>query len=107
MGPFIKVKLAESWGCPGMLRMPSGFKAWRLFAHGLQTLSRLLNARALSGSNPQPPFSVQKRAPNGTLLQIRTGGELGIRTPDALLGHTRLAGEHLRPLGQLSVTAVL
>ncbi len=32
---------------------PSGFKAWRLFAHGLQTLSRLLNARALSGSNPQ------------------------------------------------------
>ncbi len=49
----------------------------------------------------------KKRAPNGTLLQIRTGGELGIRTPDALLGHTRLAGEHLRPLGQLSVTAVL
>lgn len=27
MGPFFKVKLAESWGCPGMLRMPSGFKA--------------------------------------------------------------------------------
>ena len=107
MGPFFKFVLAESWGCPGMLRMPSGFKAWRLFAHGLQTLSRLLNARALSGSNPQPPFSAQKRAPNGTLLQIRTGGELGIRTPDALLGHTRLAGEHLRPLGQLSVTAVL
>ena len=43
----------------------------------------------------------------GPFLQIRTGGELGIRTPDALLGHTRLAGEHLRPLGQLSVTAVL
>lgn len=59
------------------------------------------------GSNPQSPFSTQKRVPNGTLLQIRTGGELGIRTPDALLGHTRLAGEHLRPLGQLSVTAVL
>ena len=107
MGPFFKFVLAESWGCPGMLRMPSGFKAWRLFAHGLQTLSRLLNARALSGSNPQPPFSAQKRAPNGTLLSSHTGGELGIRTPDALLGHTRLAGEHLRPLGQLSVTAVL
>ena len=30
------------------------------------------------------------------------GGELGIRTPDTLLGCTRLAGEHLRPLGQLS-----
>lgn len=84
----------------------SGFKAWRLFAHGLQTLSRLLNARALSGSNPQPPFSAQKRAPNGTLLSSHTGGELGFE-PDALLGHTRLAGEHLRPLGQLSVTAVL
>ena len=41
MGPFFKFVLAESWGCPGMLRMPSGFKAWRLFAHGLQTLSRL------------------------------------------------------------------
>ena len=53
MGPFFKVILAESWGCPGMPCMPSGFKAWRLFAHGLQTLSRLLNARALSGSNPQ------------------------------------------------------
>ena len=53
MGPFFQVILAESWGCPGTLRMPSGFKAWRLFAHGLQMLSRLLNARALSGSNPQ------------------------------------------------------
>ena len=30
------------------------------------------------------------------------GGELGIRTPDTLVGYTRLAGEHLRPLGQLS-----
>ena len=57
MGPFFKFVLAESWGCPGMLRMPSGFKAWRLFAQGLQTLSRLLNARALSGSNPQLTFS--------------------------------------------------
>lgn len=52
MGPFFKFVLAESWGCPGTLRMPSGFKAWQLFSHGLQTLSRLLNARALSGSNP-------------------------------------------------------
>ena len=32
-----------------------------------------------------------------------SGGELGIRTPDTLLAYTRLAGEHLRPLGQLSV----
>lgn len=44
MGPFFKFVLAESWGCPGTLRMPSGFKAWQLFSHGLQTLSRLLNA---------------------------------------------------------------
>ena len=63
MGPFFKFVLAESWGCPGMLRMPSGFKAWRLFAHGLQALSRLLNARALSGSNPQPPFLIIKKGP--------------------------------------------
>lgn len=63
MGPFFQFILAESWGCPGMLRMPSGFKAWRLFAHGLQTLSRLLNARALSGSNPQRPFSIIKKGP--------------------------------------------
>lgn len=27
MEPFFKFKLAESWGCPGMLRIPSGFKA--------------------------------------------------------------------------------
>lgn len=77
MGPFFKFILAESWGCPGMLRMPSGFKAWRLFAHGLQTLSRLLNARALSGSNPQPPFSAQKRAPNGTLLSSQLAESWG------------------------------
>ena len=63
MGPFFKVKLAESWGCPDMLRMPSGFKAWRLFAHGLQTLSRLLNARALSGSNPPASFLRTKKGP--------------------------------------------
>ena len=70
MGPFFKVKLAESWGCPDMLRMPSGFKAWRLFAHGLQTLSRLLNARALSGSNPQPPFSAQKGPQMGPFFKF-------------------------------------
>ena len=37
----------------------------------------------------------------------QSGGELGIRTPDSLRGNTRLAGEHLRPLGQLFVTSVL
>ena len=32
------------------------------------------------------------------------GGERGIRTPDTLLRCTPLAGERLRPLGQLSAT---
>ena len=64
MEPFFQFILAESWGCPGMLRMPSGFKAWRLFAHGLQTLLRLLNARALSGSNPH-------------VLQTKKGPQMG------------------------------
>lgn len=70
MGPFFQFILAESWGCPGMLRMPSGFKAWRLFAHGLQTLSRLLNARALSGSNPQPTFFAQKGPLSESFFQV-------------------------------------
>ncbi|GBH11738.1 Transcription-repair coupling factor [Pseudomonas syringae pv. actinidiae] len=35
---------------------------------------------------------------------INNGGERGIRTPDTLLRCTPLAGERLRPLGQLSAT---
>lgn len=84
MGPFFKFVLAESWGCPGMLRMPSGFKAWRLFAHGLQTLSRLLNARALSGSNPQRPFSIIKKGPRwdpSLKLNWRRAGDSNPRCP--------------------------
>ena len=43
-----------------------------------------------------------KKGPiDGTL--DHSGGELGIRTPDRIESYTRLAGEHLRPLGQLSV----
>ena len=45
-----------------------------------------------------PPAHTRWRA-------VQSGGELGIRTPDSLRGNTRLAGEHLRPLGQLSVYA--
>ena len=42
------------------------------------------------------------------LLEVKNdGGELGIRTPDTLLEYTRLAGEHLRPLGQLSAVRAL
>ncbi len=33
---------------------------------------------------------------------FKRGGERGIRTLDALLAHTPLAGERLRPLGHLS-----
>ena len=32
----------------------------------------------------------------------KLGGDGGIRTLDALLAHTPLAGEHLRPLGHVS-----
>lgn len=67
-----------------MLRMPSDFKAWRLFAHGLQTLSRLLNARALSGSNPQRPFSIIKRGPKwdpSLNLNWRRAGDSNPRCP--------------------------
>lgn len=84
MEPFFQFILAESWGCPGMLRMPSGFKAWRLFAHGLQTLSRLLNARALSGSNPQRPFSIIKKGPRwdpSLKLNWRRAGDSNPRCP--------------------------
>jgi hypothetical protein len=42
--------------------------------------------------------------PTASPLFVKTGGELGIRTPEGTLWPlTRLAGEHLRPLGQLSV----
>ena len=35
-------------------------------------------------------------------LKLTLGGDGGIRTLDALLAHTPLAGEHLRPLGHVS-----
>ena len=38
---------------------------------------------------------------------MTTGGDGGIRTHDALLAHTPLAGEHLRPLGHVSVALIL
>ena len=63
MGPFFKFVLAESWGCPGTLRMPSGFKAWQLFSHGLQTKKGPLSEPFFKvllaeswGFEPQMPF---------------------------------------------------
>ena len=47
---------------------------------------------------------------NGSLVSQKShqyqllGGDDGIRTHDALLAHTPLAGEHLRPLGHVSGT---
>ena len=49
-----------------------------------------------------PAYLIKAAPPRGRRAFTSTGGELGIRTPDTLLGCTRLAGEHLRPLGQLS-----
>ena len=48
----------------------------------------------------------KKGTPKGFLFDLR-GGELGIRTPDTLVGYTHLAGERLRPLGQLSSCGLL
>ena len=51
-----------------------------------------------------PSFIVSyqsKKPPRLRGLKSR-GGEVGIRTLDALVGHTHLAGEHLRPLGHFS-----
>ncbi len=47
-------------------------------------------------------FLVRKKLVAKMQRAENSGGELGIRTPDGLGAHTRLAGEHLRPLGQLS-----
>ena len=93
--------LAESWG----FRAPtarSGFGCLRHPRPLAANAARSLHARALAGSNP---CAGNKKASQRARFSVQTGGELGIRTPDSLLGNTRLAGEHLRPLGQLSVTA--
>ena len=55
-----------------------------------------------SGSPASDNKDGNKKAGRLPDLLARSGGELGIRTPDTLRGYTRLAGEHLRPLGQLS-----
>lgn len=82
------------------------------------TKRSLLLGCETNGMSHQPPFP-QLRTPHGVRISGAetkkraswarfsnlTGGELGIRTPDGLVAHTRLAGEHLRPLGQLSGTA--
>ena len=64
---------------------------------------------ALCETRPLPASRIdrwqiqERKSPAGeTHGAARSGGELGIRTPDTLRGYTRLAGEHLRPLGQLS-----
>ena len=56
----------------------------------------------LIGSNPPCCCRKTKQARFPVPVGIRTGGEVGIRTPDTLVGYTHLAGEHLRPLGHFS-----
>lgn len=70
--------------------------------------------RASTGINPHFPsvkeWDARKRGPGLRKLKTprresekrQTGGGVGIRTLDALVGHTHLAGEHLRPLGHSS-----
>ena len=95
--------LAESGGVPRPFRGRSASRA--------KALERIAKNRPLGGFlNAIPPQRFESLYP-GIKKQVRTspdlqhasGGELGIRTPDTLLAYTRLAGEHLRPLGQLSV----
>ena len=93
-------------GDSGMRAHAAPLRRLRALRAALDNAYALPQLRTLSGSNPRAP-SNGKRTPGWTSFPSQTGGELGIRTPDALLGHTRLAGEHLRPLGQLSVTAVI
>ena len=93
-------------GIPACMRMPHRCGAHAPCVLRWTTLTRCLSSAL---SRVRIPCFLQngKRTPGWTSFPSQTGGELGIRTPDALLGHTRLAGEHLRPLGQLSVTAVI
>ena len=95
--------LAESWGFPRPLR--------GRFASRAKALERIAKNRPLGGFlNAIPPQrfeslypGIKNRSRHRWTRSISSGGELGIRTPDTLLAYTRLAGEHLRPLGQLSV----
>ena len=93
-------------GDSGMRAHAAPLRRLRALRAALDNAYALPQLRTLSGSNPRF-LQNGKRTPGWTSFPSQTGGELGIRTPDALLGHTRLAGEHLRPLGQLSVTAVI
>ena len=78
MGPFFKVKLAESWGCPGMLRMPSGFNAWRLFAHWLQTpFAFAYRPRPLGFESPAPFLDNKKGPPMGPFFKVKLAESWG------------------------------
>ena len=80
--------------CPCSLRSPRTLACKR--ASGT-----FATARPMSGFEPRLS-SVHHTLGNPTDLLRCGGGELGIRTPERVMPVTRLAGEHLRPLGQLS-----
>lgn len=56
----------------------------------------------LHTGNRQPIVSTKKARTHARAEE--SGGEVGIRTPESLVAITRLAGEHLRPLGHFSKT---
>ncbi len=76
---------------------PTGYKRFRVCLAPVPSRVRIPSLLSPHKKGPQM----------GPFFKYVLAESWGIRTPDALLGHTRLAGEHLRPLGQLSVTAVL
>ena len=69
---------------------------WRFLKHNPNYRKKRLAATpavAGRGRNKNSCREFEKR---------QSGGGVGIRTLDALVGHTHLAGEHLRPLGHSS-----
>ncbi len=94
---------------------------WR--AHDRRMWSRAVEDGGLAARRPRRPRGRQTQRGDGAAIGIRTpnlrirspmlypielwlrgsGGVRGIRTLDGLLTHTRLAIEHLRPLGHDSI----
>ena len=85
--------LAESWGCPRLA-------AQALRPRAAPSARDMPPAcRALSGSNPQ--LKKQQRPLAGARSDLAESW--GFEPQKGFAALTRLAGEHLRPLGQLSV----
>ena len=87
---------------------PFGIGPHRLSPTRAPTASKVAHTTHIAATNVAhailrlSPLSGQKKSARETRALLNAGGEVGIRTLDALLGHTHLAGEHLRPLGHFS-----